>query len=117
MKDPTNKFYKTGSSILDFSGLLGLKFLAFIFFPAIMKLLKVQLISPKHSDFFRSVILSNMKQRIEKGIVRNDMIDLLIKTKNGQLAHDKEDGEDRKGGFVTLDESNVGKSTNKISSK
>lgn len=93
LEDPNNEFYTTGRKILDFSGLQGLKFFGYIFIPSIMKFFKVELVSPRHSDFFRRVILDNINERLEKGIVRNDMIDLLIKARNGQLTDKKNEQE------------------------
>lgn len=114
LEDANNAFYKAGCEIPNFDGIKGLKFLAYISMPAVLKFFKIKMISDEHASFFRSVILENIEQRIRNGIVRNDMIDLLIKAKNGTLSHnDAQEEADNKIGFATVSESSTGKSSEK----
>lgn len=100
--DSNNEFFKAGSEITNFEGWQGLKFFAYISIPSVMDFFKIKLISERHATFFRSVILKNIEQREKHGIVRNDLIDLLIKAKNGNLSeNDVDDETETKVGFAT----------------
>lgn len=116
--DSNNEFYKAGCEITNFEGLQGLKFFSYISIPAVMDFFKVKIISDRHSKFFRDVILNNMEQREKHGIVRNDMIDLLIKAKNGSLSQNDVDEEtESKMGFATATGTNLkNKAANKLES-
>lgn len=90
MKTPDNEFFKAGRC-LEFEGWQALKFFGFISFPSIMKFFKCKIFPEDSTNFFRNVISNNIKQREQNRITRNDMIDLLIKAKNGKLAISAED--------------------------
>lgn len=54
------------------------------------------------------MVLENIEVRRTQGIMRPDMIDMLMKTKSGTVSY-QEDKETLKDGFATVYESNVGK--------
>lgn len=116
LTDRDNDFFTTGQKIASFDGITNLKFLGLITVPGVMKLFNIKIIDDKNSNFFRALIKNNMQQRIDKKIVRNDMIDLLIKAREGTLVHN--DGNERdideRNSFATVAESNVGKSGDKL---
>lgn len=115
LKEPKNEFFQIGQDITNITFYKGLKFIGSLGFPALMKLLKIRIISEESSHFMRDIILNNISFRKEKQITRNDMIDLLIKARAGQLQYDDENNDDV--GFAIAPESNVGKSTKKITSE
>lgn len=78
--------------------------------PSLMKHLKLKLFDPKITHFFRKIVAETMKTRDDKGIVRKDMIHLLMEAKKGKLVHEKETEEKTIDGFATVEESVVGKS-------
>lgn len=51
----------------------------------IQQLLRLTIFSPEMENFFKELINSNIKEREEKGIVRSDMIQLLLEERSGVL--------------------------------
>lgn len=60
-------------------------------------------------DFFRSIVSNTMKHREVSGIIRPDMIQLLMEAKKGSLKYEASHNEGNDAGFATVEESNVGK--------
>lgn len=86
-----------------------LKFVGYMMIPKLMTALQIRFFDQETTDFFQGVIEETMKVREEKGIVRHDMINLLIQAKKGKLAHEKEKDEEKvHDGFATVEESQVG---------
>lgn len=98
--DPDNIFFRIGGEVSG--GLHGLKFLGFVSVPWLMKLFNASIVSSKHVDFFRSIIMNNIQQRIENKIVRNDIIDLMMKARGGDLKEADEEME-REGSAKTAE--------------
>lgn len=105
MEDKDNEFYKCGKSICNFEGMIGFKLMCYSLAPKLMKFLKIRVFDQAEAGFFRSMIMNNIDQRIKSKIVRNDMLDLLIKARDGSLSHDPED-EGQKSGAALDSESN-----------
>lgn len=61
------------------------------------------------TQFFRSLVLDTMKNREKNGIVRPDMIQLLMEAKKGSLTYEASKTESSDAGFATVEESSVGK--------
>lgn len=53
--------------------------------------------------------MDNMKQRETNGIVRNDMINILMQVQKGALLHQKDEQDTKDAGFAAVEESSVGK--------
>lgn len=76
-----------------------------------MQILRIKFFDHETTEFFQSAITETMKARAEKGIIRKDMIHLLIEAKKGKLTYEKEKEEDKMTeGFATVEESQVGRS-------
>ena len=75
-----------------------------------MKALKINFFGKEIETFFQMAVHDMMKYREEKGIVRNDMINLLIQVKKGNLSHDTTEDQKVTDGFATVEESQLGKS-------
>lgn len=72
-------------------------------FPRLSKWLHIQFFDDEHVEFYRSLVLDTMKHRTVHGIVRPDMIQLLMESKKGTL---NVDGDKVTGdGFATVAES------------
>jgi cytochrome P450 family 9 len=113
-ENPNNDFQKVAQKFSDFTGIKSvIKFIGYALMPSIMKALKVKLLDSDMYDFFKSAILDTIKTREEKGIVRYDMINLLIQAKKGTLSHNHAEEEKITDGFATVEESSVGKSENR----
>lgn len=111
LKDRENEFYVRGYSAANLSAT---KFFAFSSIPKVMNFLKVKMLKNEDVDYFRKMIRSNMKYRIDNNVYRPDMINLLIEARNGALKHDIQDDDI---GFATVKESEFGKSSKNLSSK
>ncbi|XP_014488279.1 PREDICTED: cytochrome P450 9e2-like [Dinoponera quadriceps] len=96
MKDRDNEFFLRGIEITK--SLLSLSMLKFLILrtsPRLSKALGLYIFSPDSTKFFRRIVAENIKIREEQGIVRPDMIHLLMQ------ARDKEGPNARE---VTLDD-------------
>ncbi|CAD0199602.1 unnamed protein product [Chrysodeixis includens] len=103
-----NTFYSMSRNITTFGLSRIIKVFLFRAFPALCQLLNIKISPPEVSDFFRTIILGTMENRERDNIVRNDMINILMQVKKGQLTHEKEE-KDVDAGFATVEESSIGK--------
>ncbi|CAD7083923.1 unnamed protein product [Hermetia illucens] len=106
--DKDNKFYHMSRKATTFSGLAAIKFFMFTNFHKVIKFFKVKLFDQNFSRYFYSLVLDTMQERAKKGIIRPDMIHLLMEARRGALqAYDigKSDIEE---GFAIVQESSVG---------
>jgi cytochrome P450 family 9 len=112
-KNPDNKFQRVAKKVSDFSSFkTQMKLLALLFALPIMKALKIGLFDKDVNEFFKTAVCDMMSYREEKGIIRNDMINLLIQAKKGRLSNNNNEAKEEKlnEGFATVQESQVGKS-------
>ncbi|XP_043511448.1 cytochrome P450 9e2-like [Frieseomelitta varia] len=89
MKDPENKFYVYGRESTSFGRAQSLRFFAARHFPWLCRLLGIKVFKQKIVDFFTDLVASTIKFRDENGIVRPDMIQLMMETR-GKLGPGKE---------------------------
>lgn len=78
--------------------------------PKLMKTLRIKFFDTETTQFFQSAITETMRIREQKGIVRKDMIHLLMDARKGKLSYEKDSEEKIKDGFATVEESHVGQS-------
>lgn len=110
-KSPENEFYKIASRITNINMFKQiLKFFGYTIAPRIMKLLGIHMIDKDINAFFKSATTDTMQTREQLGIVRHDMINLLMEAKKGQLTHNNNVEEKTSEGFATVEESQIGKS-------
>ncbi|XP_039754300.1 uncharacterized protein LOC120629425 [Pararge aegeria] len=113
--DKNNKFFEMGKNASTFKLKQMLLFFAVSACPALANKLKLTLFSEETKEFFVNLVLSTMKDREARKIIRPDMIHLLMEAKKGQLTHEEDkssnDNENRgrDAGFATVEESNEGK--------
>lgn len=104
-KNPDNDFHKIATEATNFGNFVTtLKFIGYIIAKPLMKALNISLFSKDMELFFKEAILETMKIREEKGIVRFDMINLLMQAKKGQLKHTTKEEEKITEGFATVEE-------------
>ncbi|RZC35461.1 p450 domain containing protein, partial [Asbolus verrucosus] len=107
--DRNNEFYLMGKEATDFSGLWkNLKFFGYFLMPKVYKLLKVKLFSSKVSDFFTRLVKTNIDSREKRGVVRPDMIHLLLEARKHGLKHEESQSV-QDTGFATVEESEIGR--------
>lgn len=109
---PDNEFHNIAMKFSDFASFKTfLKFLGFIACPKLMKIFNIKFFSDNVKEFFREATVDTMRIREEKGIIRPDMIDLLMQAKKGNLIHEGND--DSGDGFATVEEYEIGRTQNK----
>ncbi|EFA09141.1 cytochrome P450 9e2 [Tribolium castaneum] len=112
LKEPNNEFYSMGKLLTTFKGFELMKFFFALALPQIFELTKLSLFNQKVTNFFRNIIIDNMHKREKDGIVRPDLIHLLMEARKGKLKHDNSnEGGD---GFATVEESEIGKNSKKM---
>uniref|UniRef100_A0A182PWV9 Uncharacterized protein n=1 Tax=Anopheles epiroticus TaxID=199890 RepID=A0A182PWV9_9DIPT len=90
-QDRTNAFFTLGKELTNLDGVQGIKFLAFSSFPRLMQALRLRLFSEKMTSFFRHVVMDTIGQREKHGVVRHDMINLLMQARKQELRFDEND--------------------------
>ncbi|KAJ8916089.1 hypothetical protein NQ315_004455 [Exocentrus adspersus] len=107
---PNNNFYLMGKEATDFNGFWkSMKFLGYQIFPKLYSLMKMRLFSEEVSNFFKKIIGDTIKLRKENGIIRPDMIHLLMQARKGQQIHEETGIIDT--GFSVPEESDPAKSS------
>jgi cytochrome P450 family 9 len=110
--NPDNDFQIMAEKISNFNNLkTSLKLAGFMIMPWIMKTLKITFFGKEVEVFFHEAVTETMKIREEQGIIRNDMINLLMQAKKGSLSHDAKEDEKHIDGFATAQEVKQAKST------
>uniref|UniRef100_A0A8D8C5B5 Probable cytochrome P450 9f2 n=2 Tax=Culex pipiens TaxID=7175 RepID=A0A8D8C5B5_CULPI len=111
MRKRENDFYVKGKQMVNFQSIVVLlKFLLIRTVPSLAQKLKIDFIDKDLAAYFKTMITDNMKQRDAHGIIRNDMIHMLMEVRKGALKHQKEEKDTKDAGFATVEESTVGKS-------
>ncbi|XP_058820113.1 cytochrome P450 9e2-like [Topomyia yanbarensis] len=107
-RNPDNEFFMNGKNMMRFERIsVALRIFGFKLFPTTMGKLGIDVIDREQVRFFRAIIMNTIRERQTKGIVRTDMIHLLIQARNGMLRHQQEKEHDE--GFATVQESDIGK--------
>lgn len=115
LREPDNEFYKMGLEVAY--GIVGLKAMIIVAFPKLAALFKIKILTDRHDKFFRSALKSTIEERQKRNIVRNDMLNLLLLAKEGQLNDEVKDVEsDQDTGFATVSEFLSAKTNEKLKS-
>ncbi|KAH0999931.1 hypothetical protein HUJ04_008167 [Dendroctonus ponderosae] len=86
LKSPNNAIYLMAKRSTDYSSLYRrLRFFAMLMMPKLTRLLNVGLFEKDLSSFFFKTIKDTIHVREEKGIVRQDMLNLLLEARKGIL--------------------------------
>ncbi|KAJ3645290.1 hypothetical protein Zmor_022956 [Zophobas morio] len=109
LRDRENEFYLMGKEATDVGGIWRmLKLIGYLVIPRLYKFFKIPLFSRSVTDFFTNIVKSNIQSREKHGIVRPDMIHLLLQARKNELKHDEsEPVQDT--GFATVAESETNK--------
>ncbi|XP_072400637.1 cytochrome P450 9e2-like [Diabrotica undecimpunctata] len=111
LKNHENEFYLMGKHATNFNGFWkSMKFFGYMLIPKIYEFFKVTLFDKHVRKFFIELISETIKIREEKGIVRTDMIHLLMEARKGN--HQKEE-KVIDAGFAVVQESNLEKVVSK----
>ncbi|XP_058462586.1 cytochrome P450 9e2-like [Malaya genurostris] len=112
LKNRDNDFYLKGKQLLDFQSFkFFVKIMLLELMPGMMGKLGVEFLDTDLTNYFKGMVADNMKQREIHGIVRKDMIHMLMEVRKGALKHLEDEDEQKDAGFATVEESSVGKTT------
>ncbi|KAJ3645270.1 hypothetical protein Zmor_022938 [Zophobas morio] len=113
--DRENEFFLMGKEATDFRSFWkNIKFFVSYFIaPKLSELFQVRFFSKEVSDFFTSLVKTNIQSREKHGIVRPDMIHLLLEARKKGLKHD-ESPSIQDTGFATVEEHDFTKNAKKI---
>ena len=104
-KQPENDFKKTADAITNQNEFFVIVKFAFLYFvPKFMKAIDISLLGRRTKSFFRKTVNETMDHRERNGIIRPDMIHLLMQTKKGKLSHDTTKAEDRNESLAAVTE-------------
>ncbi|XP_067212815.1 cytochrome P450 9e2-like [Linepithema humile] len=78
MRNPNNEFYVYGKEATTFDSIALLKFYIFRSLPWLARVLRLRFIREKIANFFGDLVKDTIKTRDEKGIVRPDMLQLMM---------------------------------------
>lgn len=115
LKNKDNEFYVIMKKATTFTGLQAFKFIGYSMVPKLMKFLKVEIFHPSLQTFIRSLVEDTMKQREDSGLIRLDMIQLLLQAKKEGIIEKDKTYSNINDGFAAVDESKMGESTIKRS--
>ncbi|XP_053685842.1 probable cytochrome P450 9f2 [Sabethes cyaneus] len=104
-EDPENEFLRHASKMMVFGRpIVLLKMMIFRWFPTFARLLGIDMIDKEQARYFSELIKDMVKTRESKGIVRHDMIDLLLRVRREALQQhqDREVRENSEKGKVQL---------------
>lgn len=109
LRNKDNEFYLMGKQMLDFGrAKIALKVLGYRLAPGLMKMLSVDILDSKPKRYFAEIIKEAVKTRDAHGIVRPDMIHLLMQARKGVLQIQKST-EQNEEGFATVQEAEHGR--------
>ncbi|XP_071652642.1 cytochrome P450 9e2-like [Temnothorax longispinosus] len=81
-KHPNNEFFLLVKKALAFDKWMVFKFFMHRNFSLLAKLLNLKMFGPEIEKFFKNIVFNTVKVRDEQGIVRPDMIQLMMETRN-----------------------------------
>lgn len=89
LTNPTNELFRNAKEVSNFSGFANsLKFFISNISPSLARLMKIRFISARTTEFFRRIVKETVTVREEKGVVRPDLIHLLMEARKGKLKRD-----------------------------
>nr|CAD7460100.1 unnamed protein product [Timema tahoe] len=97
--NPKNEFYLAGKQLTDFGSW---RFLVNVMFTSLSKLLKISFLPPSICKFIYELVDDTLRTREREGIIRPDMIHLLMNARKGELDEATEDGVDTSNNSSTL---------------
>ncbi|XP_068081149.1 cytochrome P450 9e2 [Anabrus simplex] len=100
LKEKNNHFYTMGKGVTDFTGTKYFRFLAVTMFPKLMELFRIGFFKKEEKQFFSDLVHQTISTREREGIVRPDMIHLLMQARKGELKAEHEESDVMANGSV-----------------
>ncbi|XP_046422449.1 uncharacterized protein LOC124180747 [Neodiprion fabricii] len=88
LANPNAEFRKYGRRMFDFTWKRGAELMAVFFIPGITNFFGSMLFEGESSNFMKKVFWETLTTRMQTGLKRNDLIDLLIELRNNQKDDD-----------------------------
>jgi cytochrome P450 family 9 len=108
LKEPNNEFYVRGKEATDFKSFRKIfVFMGSILIPQLIKLFKISFFSEKMITFFTKIVKENIYSREKHGVVRPDMINLLLQARKPNFKYEQSQSLPDTG-FATVEESEIG---------
>ncbi|KAK4874003.1 hypothetical protein RN001_013363 [Aquatica leii] len=104
VQNRNDEFYLMAKNFTNISGLKFFVYVMYVLFPNISRFLKLKLTPDSITNFFRHIIRETIRERKMKGLVRPDMIHLLLEAGKENI---KEEPHLPDTGFATAKESNL----------
>ncbi|EFN63656.1 Cytochrome P450 9e2, partial [Camponotus floridanus] len=82
MRNPKNEFYVYGKEATVLDTVVLLKFFIFIQLPWLARLIRLKFVRDEIANFFRDLVKVTIKTRDENGIVRPDMLQLMMEKRD-----------------------------------
>ncbi|KAJ4428842.1 hypothetical protein ANN_25835 [Periplaneta americana] len=102
-RQPKNEFYTMGQKTLNFGSL---RLLLFVSMPKVLTMLGLDLFPRRIGNFFRVIVKDTISTRERKGIIRPDLLHLLMQAQKGTL-QDENSSEQHKSDRKQLDDEDV----------
>ncbi|XP_056644717.1 cytochrome P450 9e2-like [Diorhabda sublineata] len=108
LKDPENEFFMMGKDVTNFTYWKSMKFFLYITLPKLCAFIKLRFLSRSITTFFTNIIDETIKMREEKGIVRPDVVHVLMEARKGNLQKEEKALDV---GFAVVEEAELGTSS------
>ncbi|KAL0110546.1 hypothetical protein PUN28_013858 [Cardiocondyla obscurior] len=82
MRDPENEFYIYGKEATNFNSVAFTRFYIGKVMPWVARLFNIKVVRGKITKYFRNLIQTTIKTRDDQGIVRPDMLQLMMENRN-----------------------------------
>lgn len=104
-KDRKNKFFTIGTSSVNFRTMkVALRLFLIRILPKLMRAVNIEFFPAHFKEFFKSIVLDTMKKREKAQLIQpDDMIDIMIKVRKGEMKCQSDDEMD----LATFDESYI----------
>ncbi|XP_029170357.1 cytochrome P450 9e2-like [Nylanderia fulva] len=81
MRNPKNEFYVYGKEATNFNNVAFIKMYMYRILPWLAQILKLRIVREQIANFFQDLVETTIKIRDEKGIVRPDMLQLMMESR------------------------------------
>lgn len=111
LKNKDNEFFTSAKTLMDFTGIwTSIRFIFLFMFPKVAKFFGFRMVPEWKTTFFQNIITETMNYREKEGIVRPDLIHLMLQLKKGMLKQETHDTErETNESFAAVEESDVGR--------
>jgi cytochrome P450 family 9 len=111
-KEPNNEFFAMGVILTKLTAWQTVKIIMTQMSKSVGNLFGIQVFPKRATEFFKRIVKDNIEKREAEGIVRPDLIHLLMEARKGKLK--PESGGDNREGFAAVEESQIEPSSKEV---